>query len=196
MDVRIIAATHRDLPLLIQDGAFREDLWYRLATFPIVLPPLRERPADIPALAAHFARRAAARFGLRLQLPSAEDLALLTAYDWPGNVRELAAVMDRAAIIGDGHGLAIATALGATPAATLRGGAPRERVGAAPDESGPLPTLDQAMRAHIERALARTQGRVEGPQGAARLLAINPHTLRARMRKLGVAHHLFRQHAD
>ena len=193
VDVRIIAATHRDLPLLIQDGEFREDLWYRVATFPIVLPPLRERPADIPALAAHFARRAATRFGVRLQLPTPADLALLTAYDWPGNVRELAAVMDRATIIGDGQRLEIATALGADVPAPRQAPARERRVGAESD--GPLLTLDQAMRAHIEKALARTQGRIEGPHGAARLLAINPHTLRARMRKLGVVHHQFR-HVD
>lgn len=186
IDVRIIAATHRDLPHLIQEGQFREDLWYRLATFPIVLPPLRERPADIPALAAHFARRAASRFGLRLQLPGTADLVLLSAYDWPGNVRELAAVMDRAAILGDGQGLQIATALGATPATAARSGVARGSSNGASLREGPLATLDEAMRAHIELALAATQGRIEGPHGAALQLDINPHTLRARMRKLGV----------
>ena len=186
VDVRIVAATHRDLPHLIQEGLFREDLWYRLATFPIVLPPLRERPADIPALAAHFARRAASRFGLRLQLPGAADLALLTAYEWPGNVRELAAVMDRAAILGDGQGLQMATALGATPTNAVRLAARRAPNNDIATRDGAIATLDQAMRAHIELALTATQGRIEGPHGAARLLDINPHTLRARMRKLAV----------
>ncbi len=195
VDVRIIAATHRDLPLLIQQGHFREDLWYRLATFPIVLPPLRERPADIPALAAHFARRAATRFGLRLQLPSAADLVLLGDYHWPGNVRELAAVMDRAAILGDGHGLEVATALGATPAGATNG-LPSPHVTAAPGaRDGAIATLDEAMRAHIERALTLTQGRIEGPHGAALLLGINPHTLRARMRKLRVTRRPGASHA-
>src|SRR5690606_38580534 len=119
VDVRIVAATHRDLPQMVQDGRFREDLWYRLATFPIVLPPLRERRSDIPELARHFARRAAARFGLRLQLPTEADLAILCAYNWPGNVRELAAVMDRAVILGDGHSLEVAKALG--PGLTVPG---------------------------------------------------------------------------
>ena len=196
VDVRIIAATHRDLPHLIQEGQFREDLWYRLATFPIVLPPLRERPADIPALAAHFARRAASRFGLRLQLPSTADLVLLSAYQWPGNVRELAAVMDRAAILGDGQGLQIATALGATPAPAARRGVARVSSNGAPPREGPIATLDEAMRAHIELALAATQGRIEGPHGAAHLLDINPHTLRARMRKLGVARRPYAETAD
>ena len=187
LDVRIIAATHRDLPQLIQQGLFREDLWYRLTTFPIVLPPLRERPADIPALATHFARRAASRFGLRLQLPCAADIELLTAYDWPGNVREVAAVMDRAAILGDGQGLQIATALGAVPGMPARARVPPADAHDTRLRSGGIETLDAVMRAHIERALVATQGRIEGPHGAALLLDINPHTLRARMRKLSVA---------
>ncbi|HMM76865.1 MAG TPA: sigma-54-dependent Fis family transcriptional regulator [Gammaproteobacteria bacterium] len=191
VDVRVIAATHRDLPAMIQDGRFREDLWYRLATFPVVLPPLRERPQDIAALAGHFARRAAKRFGLKLCLPSAGDLLLLSNYAWPGNVRELAAVIDRAAILGGGERLEIATALGAgvgpstrvASPAEVRTGAPRPRK--TQEEDG-FPTLDEAMRQHISAALARTHGRIDGPHGAARILDINPHTLRARMRKLGV----------
>jgi transcriptional regulator with GAF, ATPase, and Fis domain len=187
VDVRIVAATHRDLPLMIQEGHFREDLWYRLATFPIVLPPLRERRGDIPALARHFARRAASRFGLRLQLPTAADLALLCAYDWPGNVRELAAVLDRAAILGDGRALDVATALGAVPTAPAR----TPPAAAPATAGGPTLTLDEAMRRHIEAALAACHGRIEGPHGAARALAINPHTLRARMRKLGIERRRF-----
>ena len=190
VDVRIVAATHRDLPLLIQDGRFREDLWYRLSTFPIVLPPLRERAIDIAPMAAHFARRAARRFGLRLCLPSAEDLILLQAYHWPGNVRELAAVIDRASILGDGKRLDIAAALGGAQLPPARAPAnATHHTGAAAET---VVTLDEAMRAHIERALAMTHGRVEGRQGAARLLGINPHTLRARMRKLAIEHRRFR----
>ena len=196
LDVRIIAATHRNLPQLIQASLFREDLWYRLATFPIVLLPLRERPADIPALAAHFARRAASRFGLRLQLPNAADMDLLSAYDWPGNVRELAAVIDRAAILGDGHNLQIATALGVIPANPTRIGAPRVLAGESLQRETGSMTLAAAMRLHIEHALASTQGRIEGPHGAARLLDINPHTLRARMRKLGVKRRLSPSDSD
>ena len=198
--VRIVAATHRDLPNLIQDGRFREDLWYRLATFPIVLPPLRERRGDILALAGHFARRAATRFGLRLQLPQPDDLLLLESYEWPGNVRELAAVMDRAAILGDGERLEVAKALG-TPMTSV------SAVGAAPTplqntatpadtNSAQTLTLDEAMRQHIETVLAATHGRVEGRHGAARILAINPHTLRARMRKLGVEWNRYKTHED
>jgi transcriptional regulator with GAF, ATPase, and Fis domain len=111
VDVRVVAATHRDLAMMVQQGRFREDLWYRIAVFPIVLPPLREHPEDIAALADHFARRAAVRFGLTLQLPSPQDVALLTSYSWPGNVRELTTVLDRAAILGAGKRLEVAKAL-------------------------------------------------------------------------------------
>lgn len=183
VDVRIVAATHRDLPAMVQNGQFREDLWYRIAGFPIVLPPLRERRDDIPALAAHFAERAARRFGLRAVPLDVDSIDMLTRYDWPGNVRELASVLDRAAILGDGERLEIATALGATPA---RG--PRATVTTAPAGAAvtPIATLDQAMREHIERGLVHCRGRIEGRRGVAAVLAINPHTLRARMRKLGI----------
>jgi len=194
IDVRIVAATHRDLPKLIQESRFREDLWYRLATFPIVLPPLRERRGDIAALASHFARRASTRFGLRLQLPQQEDLVLLCGYDWPGNVRELAAVMDRATILGEGGRLEVAKALG-TPFSTSKaaiGSPPPIVQGDLPPSVEKHLTLDEAMRQHIGNVLAATHGRIEGQYGAARLLAINPHTLRARMRKLGVEWNKFK----
>jgi len=189
VDVRVIAATHRDLPTMIDEGKFREDLWYRVAVFPVRLPPLRERTEDIAAMAAHFAVKAARRFGLAALAPSSEDIALLTSYAWPGNVRELAAVMDRAAILGGGERLEVATALGqgiytpaqrsqATPAP-----APPPRQG---HIQASIESLDRAMASHIQQALQLTHGRVEGPYGAGRLLQINPHTLRARMRKLGV----------
>jgi len=187
VDVRVVAATHRDLPAMIQDGRFREDLWYRLATFPVVLPPLRERQQDIAALASHFAKRAAKRFGLKLCLPDASDLILLGNYAWPGNVRELAAVIDRAVILGGGERLEIAKSLGTAPAAVTGQLPEPDRASTRPQvDSHAFPTLDEAMRQHISGALARTNGRIDGPHGAARLLDINPHTLRARMRKLGV----------
>ena len=112
VDVRIVAATHRDLAAMVAEGRFREDLWYRLAVFPIFLPPLRQRREDIPALAAHFAERAAVRFSLPLVLPSEEDILLLSEYRWPGNIRELGAVIDRAAILGNGERLEVGAALG------------------------------------------------------------------------------------
>jgi len=214
VDVRVVAATHRNLEDMIPLGTFREDLWYRLSVFPIVLPPLRERLNDIPALAAHFAWRAGKRLGGAPLVPTAADVDLLIGYDWPGNVREFITVIERAAILGGGKKLNVAAALG------LRG-APRQStpppvpvavpVALAPPipihgvsnglaasvsvpalASGPFDTLDQAMAKHIERALEQTQGRIEGKGGAADLLDINPHTLRSRMKKLGVEWNRFR----
>jgi transcriptional regulator with GAF, ATPase, and Fis domain len=182
VDVRIVAATHRDLPAMVESQTFREDLYYRLSVFPIVIPPLRDRPSDIRAFAEYFAERAANRFGLRVVPVSDEDVRLLAGYRWPGNVREMAAVMDRAVLIGQGRSLDVAAALGqssrTTAAPPLRSSEP------APATS--IEPLDVVIRRHIEAALYETQGRVEGPHGAARLLHINPHTLRARMRKLGI----------
>jgi transcriptional regulator with GAF, ATPase, and Fis domain len=191
VDVRIVAATHRDLHSMVGAGKFREDLWYRIAVFPIRLPPLRDRKEDIPSLAAHFALRAAKRLGTPPLVPSPEDLSLLIGYTWPGNVRELATVIERAAILGDGKHLDVAQALGVAamhskpaPAPTMNGHSEPHRPTTA--NGGAFPTLDAAMAQHIESALARTRGRIEGPYGAALLLNINPHTLRARMRKLKV----------
>lgn len=193
VDVRVVAATHRNLEDMVQSGRFREDLWYRLSVFPVFLPPLRERPNDIPALANHFAFRAGKRLGGTPLVPSATDVELLIAYDWPGNVRELITVIERAAILGGGKKLNVPAALGVR--AGTRPSAPPAAISLVPGSqqlltsSGiePFPTLDQAMARHIERALEQTGGRIEGKGGAAELLDINPHTLRSRMKKLGVA---------
>jgi transcriptional regulator with GAF, ATPase, and Fis domain len=189
--VRIVAATHRDLPAMVEARTFREDLYYRLSVFPIVIPPLRDRPTDIRAFAEYFAERAAGRFGLRLVPLSDEDVRVLAEYRWPGNVREMAAVMDRAVLIGQGRTLSVAAALGPT------GSSPGSEAARVPDAPPPAATmiepLDVVVRRHIEAALAETYGRVEGRHGAARLLRINPHTLRSRMRKLKIDWRAFRQ---
>ena len=196
VDVRIVAATHRDLAAMVSEGNFREDLWYRIAVFPIILPPLRERTGDISELARHFAERAAARFTLPQALPTAEDIELLAAYPWPGNIRELAAVIDRAAILGEGKRLEVAKALGVTagmPATTSNGDAHQPQRAL---HLNRFPTLDEAMKRHIESALALAHGRIEGRRGAATLLKINPHTLRARMRKLDIDWTQFRHEEE
>jgi transcriptional regulator with GAF, ATPase, and Fis domain len=182
VNVRIVAATHRDLPAMVEAQTFREDLYYRLSVFPIVIPPLRDRPHDIRAFAEYFAERAANRFGLRLVPVSDDDVRVLTEYRWPGNVREMAAVMDRAVLIGQGRTLNVIAALGQGP---LTSPPPPAR----DSEAVPVATiepLDVVIRRHIEAALSATHGRVDGPHGAARLLRINPHTLRSRMRKLNI----------
>jgi DNA-binding NtrC family response regulator len=206
VDVRIVAATHRDLAAMVHEKTFREDLWYRINMFPILLPRLCERLEDIPALAKHFVRKAAASFGFPYVELSIGDIDRLLEYDWPGNIRELQAVIDRAVILGRGVKLDIATALGIgltqrfapvvpesdeptfyevipeTPASRIP-------VPAAPATSASdtrVDSLNEAIRRHIERALILTKGQIEGKRGAAQVLNINPHTLRAKMRKLSI----------
>ena len=189
VDVRVVAATHCDLAANVANNKFREDLWYRIAVFPIRLPALRERREDIPDIARHFAERAAMHFGLNLVMPTSEDLNILSSYNWPGNVRELAAVIDRAAILGNGIGLEVATALGLadTPvfshAEDSKSMEPHLPTGIIP--------LEDAVRKQIEAALSVTKGRVEGIDGAAALLKVNPSTLRAKMRKFKIDWHMF-----
>lgn len=201
-NVRVVAATHRDLADMVRNRQFREDLWYRIHVFPIHLPPLRARKEDIPALAKHFVSRAAVRFGVSPVEPSVLDLRLLMDYHWPGNIRELGAVIDRAVILGDGRSLEVAKALGLgeapkAPALPLDQPTFYEVIPEAvqprtAQTSNPI-TLDEAMRRHIENTLAICHGRIEGKRGAAAVLGINPHTLRARMKKLGLDWARFRR---
>lgn len=212
VDVRIVAATHRDLSAMVHSRAFREDLWYRINVFPILLPGLRERVEDIPALVRHFAKRAADRFGLHYVEPSLGEIKQLMDYRWPGNIRELQAVIDRAVILGGGHRLEVALSLGNTfteptvhaavsdeptfyevipeSPVSIR---PQPGSGLAYESTNPVDSLDSAVVRHIERALAATHGQIEGLRGAAHLLGINPHTLRAKMRKLSIDWNRFRR---
>lgn len=186
VSVRIVTATHRDLRAMCAAETFRSDLWYRIGVFTVRIPPLRDRPEDIEPLARHFARRSSIRLtGVALE-PTAADLDALRAYCWPGNVRELGAVIERAAILGGGHRLELTAALGDahTPITSRMLEATRPQVGEPVKEA--FATLDDAMRAHIQRALGLANGRVEGRGGAADLLGINPHTLRGKMRRLKI----------
>ena len=188
VNVRIIAATNQDLSTMVTEGRFREDLWYRIAVFPIILPPLRQRLEDIPDLAEHFVNRAACRFRLIPVMPSEEEIQLLQSYDWPGNIREFASVLDRASILGNGKTLEISKSLGWTgeqfPETNQDTG--RTSTDQTDPQSVNSQTLDVIMRCHIEKVLSQTKGRIDGPDGAAVRLGINPHTLRGRMRKLGI----------
>jgi DNA-binding NtrC family response regulator len=167
-----------------------------------MLPRLRDRLADIPLLAKHFAHRAASRFGLPSVEPTHQDLLALTKYSWPGNIRELGAVIDRAVILGNGRSLEVSKALGLTQQSPIPVEAsdeptfyeviPESHPRMTIQEPAALLTLEEAMKQHIEQALVATQGRIEGPNGAAALLDINPHTLRARMRKIGIQWSRFR----
>jgi len=179
VDVRIMAATNRDLQRAVQEGQFREDLWFRLNVFPIQLPPLKQRREDIPALVQWFVDRKSREMGLPEQ-PTlvAGAVERLLDYDWPGNVRELQNVIERALILGRGGSLEFPQ-LGPQRAGDL---APADA-----DMIDDFPTLDEVAAVHIRRALTATRGRVQGEKGAARLLDINPSTLRARMRKLGIS---------
>ncbi|HVI01565.1 MAG TPA: sigma-54 dependent transcriptional regulator, partial [Enhygromyxa sp.] len=177
-DVRVVAATHRDLPSMVKAGRFREDLWYRIAVFTIRLPPLRERKQDIPALVRYFATTVGHRYGSGPLQASDADLRMLDAYDWPGNVRELGAVIERAAVLGQGRRLEVARALGSSIPASA------STVAVARHDA--VRTLDDVAREAIEHALRVHDGRIDGPRGAARALGIHANTLRSRMLKLGL----------
>jgi PAS domain S-box-containing protein len=173
VNVRVIAATNRDLEEDVRRGVFRSDLFYRLNIFPIQLPPLRERTHDVPALAGHFVNEFARRMGKPIDRIGAEAISRLTAYHWPGNVRELANVLERAVILCEGPVIL------------------EEHVGTLSRNSGDADagaflTLEDMERQHIVRALAKTGGILAGPQGAARLLGMRRSTVWSRMKKLGI----------
>ena len=179
MKIRVIAATHRNLEKMMEEKRFRPDLFFRLRVFPIAIPPLRERREDIPDLVRHFIRKKAIEMKRSLiPGPTAQALHRLSAYPWPGNVRELENAVERALILEQGELLSFGEirTLGREP-----------EMENAPDPSPALLPLDQAMAEHIRRALALCHGRVEGDKGVAKLLEINPSTLRKRMKKLGIS---------
>ncbi len=191
-DARVLAATNRVLEDEVRAGRFRADLYYRLNVFPIQLAPLRERPQDVVPLVQHYLVSLSKRLGRPARPIRPADLAALQAYAWPGNIRELEHVLEQAIIISQGAwlefgGFMAAPVLRALPAAPLAAPTSADNAPVTlPDTNGPLKTLREQERDHILVALHRTSGRVSGAQGAAALLDINPKTLEARMKKLGI----------
>jgi transcriptional regulator with GAF, ATPase, and Fis domain len=184
LDIRIIAATNRDLAAMVRNGGFREDLWYRLNVFPVMVPPLRQRKEDIPALVHHFLEQKTSELKLpfRPRLP-AGALERLMTYDWPGNVRELENFVERALIQSSGDELnMLHMDVLWSPGNPQQGAV----MSAYSDSAEIFPTLDAVCSSHIRQALRRTAGKISGPGGAAELLKLHPNTLRQRMDKLGI----------
>jgi transcriptional regulator with GAF, ATPase, and Fis domain len=185
IDVRIVAATNRDLAAEVEAGRFRSDLFYRLDVFPIESPPLRDRREDIPVLAAHFVETAARRVGVRPPRLTEDAVLQLTAHDWPRNIRELENVIERAVILAHGG--------------ELRFDSPRPMAtGRRPSATPTLPLLSRAalekhQREVIAAALEQTGGRVPGPRGAAELLGMKASTLFSRMSALGLRQRVERE---
>jgi formate hydrogenlyase transcriptional activator len=176
VNVRVVAATNRDLERMVAEGTFRSDLYYRLAVLPVNLPPLRERPADVRPLAAYFLAREAALMHRKPPAVPEAVWAALERHPWPGNIRELENYLQRALILSPGPELQL-------PEPPV---APTADRAAQPPSAGPPGRFADEVRTLIERALAACGGRVYGPQGAATLLGLKPTTLQGKMRKYGI----------
>ncbi|MGD1156005.1 MAG: sigma 54-interacting transcriptional regulator [Terriglobia bacterium] len=172
VDVRVVAATNRDLPQMVEGRLFRSDLYYRLNVFPIVVPPLRERAGDIPLLVRYFAQKHARRMDRRIETIPAEEMEALTRYHWPGNVRELENLIERAVILSRGPALHVPL--------------PEDRLSGDGSSASPG-TLEAAEREHILRSLRDTNWVIAGPHGAAARLGMKRTTLQSRMAKLGIS---------
>ena len=197
VDVRIIAATNRDLSAAVAEGKFRRDLYYRLNVFPISVPPLRERTTDIPLLVSFFLQKFAKKFGKPVKKVSEETMRRLAGYAWPGNIRELQNVIERAILLSPGDTLQLAADFCPTPSATVPLARAASAEPAAHQTAGiasssapapvvPVGAMEEVERRHIEAVLAQTNWMIEGERGAARILNLNPSTLRSRMKNLGI----------
>ncbi len=169
-DVRIVATTNRNLEEEVRKGRFREDLFYRLNVFPIVIPPLRERREDIPLLVEAFIMKYGRKLGKKITSVTRDTMKALLEYPWPGNIRELESVIERSVILCPGTALRLADKLTVPPS----------------KEVGSKATLEDVEREHIQAVLSGSRWRVEGAEGAAAILGLHPSTLRSRMRKLGI----------
>jgi formate hydrogenlyase transcriptional activator len=175
VDVRLVAATNRDLARMVADGRFRADLYYRLNVFPLVLPPLRERRDDVPRLVRHFTQHFARRMGRRIETIPSVVMDALVGYSWPGNIRELQNVIERAVILSSGPALQV-------PLGDLQ-----SAVTQVTEPTAAAVTLAEAERDHILGALRETGWVVAGPKGAAARLGMKRSTLQEKMRKLGIS---------
>jgi formate hydrogenlyase transcriptional activator len=187
VDVRVVAATNRDLARLVADREFRSDLYYRLNVFPIQIPSLRERREDVPLLVRYFVQNFSRRLNKTVEYVPAEAMDALVNYAWPGNIRELENLIERAVLLSPGKELRV-------PLSELKASTLSANGNVAPDLSlfspspsaVPITTLEEAERQHILRALRQTEWRIAGPKGAAAILGMKRTTLQARMRKLGI----------
>ena len=177
VDVRLVAATNRDLDIEVSDSRFRADLYYRLSVFPIRVPPLRERPDDIPPLVRHFLAHFQRKLAKSFRGVTPDGMQRLMAYSWPGNIRELQNVLERACVLARGPIIDVAAALGQTDR-------PVPDAASVVDER--IITLDEHEQLQIRRALESADGKIHGPSGAAALLGLNASTLRSRMEKHGM----------
>jgi transcriptional regulator with GAF, ATPase, and Fis domain len=181
VDVRVIAATNRDLKQMVSEKLFREDLWFRLNIFPIHMPPLRQRIEDIPALVIHFLTLKSKELGIGTPPHVALGcLERLMDYHWPGNVRELENLVERELILNRGEPLRFNF--------LLPGDGGGETVSTPEEPVGGLLSLDDVISLHLRKVLKMTNGKINGPGGAAELLRVVPNTLRGRMRRLGITH--------
>jgi len=192
VNVRLVAATHRNLKQMVEEGKFRGDLYYRLNVFPIHLPPLRERREDIPQLASHFAEKHGRRMGKTVASIPPPVVNALAEYDWPGNIRELENFMERAVILSSGQVFEAPLAELSSSEVVRSGTAFRPSAQTLPDSDPPGQTatgitLEHAERQHISRVLAETQWRIAGPNGAAARLGMKRTSLYSKMRKLGIS---------
>jgi formate hydrogenlyase transcriptional activator len=186
VNVRIVAATNRDLEELVREGKFRADLFYRLNVVPLRVPALRERVTDLPLLVTFFVQKCAKKLGKQISSVSEEAMRRLTNYSWPGNIRELQNIIERAVILSPGKTLVIADELRATPVQAVHAATMKSKpieIAPAPDNNG---SLDDVERRHIESVLNQTNWMIEGERGAAKILDMNPSTLRSRMQKLNI----------
>jgi formate hydrogenlyase transcriptional activator len=191
VNVRIIAASNRDLDKAIQEGRFRADLYYRLNVLPIVLPPLRQRRSDIPLLTTFFVERFARQMGKQITGVAQDTMESLSRYDWPGNIRELQNVIERAVVLSRGSVLRLGRDLLPVTTEIL----PEEAIAIDSSSNGKTTgyeagddhfSLEQVQRRHILQVLKQTEWVIEGQNGAARILDLHPNTLRSRMKKLGL----------